>query len=490
MSTGKVLTRRLRDGSGAGAMNRRKFLAGSACAIGALACYGVSGEIAPASLHIRLDPERALGRIPTDFTGLGYEISSVAIPGLLSPANHRYIEMVRTLGRNGVIRIGGNTSDYSSFLANGKAVSSPKATVINTESLRDLGGFLDATGWKLIWGLNLGSGTEQQAVQEAEAVSAAAGSRLLAFEIGNEPDLYVHEGHRRAGYSYDEYLGEYRRYKAAIRSRLPNAPFAGPDVALATDWAVRFAKDEGHDLKLLTHHYYRGGASNPNSSLQELLAPDPRLIKMLEAMSAASHDAGIPYRIVETNSFSGGGKRGVSDTLGAALWTLDYMLTIATQGGAGLNIETGMNQLGFVSPYSPIMDDERGHYTAAPDYYGMLAFTQFAGGERLAVDYDTQGLNTTVSAARRDSEVSVAIINKGSRAAHAKILPGQKFERATALRLTGPSIESTTGVALGGSAVDAAGRWRAAKFEPLAYKSGYGLDVSAGSAAIVTLYGG
>lgn len=468
-------------------MNRRTFLAASICSLGAFASNPIWAEEKPVPLHIHLG--KPLGRISADFTGLGYEISSVATPGLLSPANQTYSQLVRTLSPRGVIRVGGNTSDYSRFQPNGKVVSSPKSTVINTESLRELGKFLNAANWKLIWGLNLGSATEQRVVEEAQAVTSAAGDNLLAFEIGNEPDLYVHEGHRSAGHSYEQYLQEYRRYKAAIRSKLPGAPFAGPDVARDTDWAVRFAKDEGHDLKLLTHHYYRGGARNPHSSLEELLAPDPHLAQMLDAMRAASSHAGIPYRIVETNSFSGGGKPGVSDSFGSALWALDYMLTLATHGASGLNMETGINQLDFVSPYSPIMDDQHGHYTAASEYYGMLAFAQFAGSNLLAADYDASRQNVTVYAAQRNNDTILAIINKDTHAAQANLAVSSQFHRATVMRLRGPSLESKFGVTLGGSSVDESGHWQATKVETLRFHNGYDIHVPAASAAVVTLYG-
>ncbi len=75
---------------------------------------------------------------------------------------------------------------------------------------------------------------------------AAAQDKLLAFEIGNEPDLFGRgTRHRPKTYNYEVFLQEFRRYKSAIRARLPNAPFAGPDVAGATDWVTRFAADEG-----------------------------------------------------------------------------------------------------------------------------------------------------------------------------------------------------------------------------------------------------
>ena len=90
---------------------------------------GVGPRLVTAPVHridLTLHPDQRLGSIPTDFMGLGYEISSVATPGLLSAANRVYVELVRQLGTRGVIRIGGNTSDYSSFAPRGGAVSAAK----------------------------------------------------------------------------------------------------------------------------------------------------------------------------------------------------------------------------------------------------------------------------------------------------------------------------------------------------------------------------
>ena len=328
----------------------------------------------------------------------------------------------------------------------------------NEENLRSLGTFLRATGWDLIWGLNLGGGSEQDAVDEAHAVLSAAKEKLLAFEIGNEPDLFGH-AHRPSGYGYQEYLEEYRRYKSAIRAKLPNAPFAGPDAASATDWVTKFAADEGSDLKLLTHHYYRECA-NPGSTLEKLLKSDPKLKPELDLLRAAAESSHVPYRICETNSFCGGGKPGVSDTFGAALWTLDFMFTLASAGAAGVNMETGVNQLDFVSSYSPIGDNRHGFYTAMPGYYGMLAFALAGQGQRVAVDCDTAGLNLTAYGAVRENRLSLTIVNKDpSGDANVRIHADRKFARARVSRLTGPSLESKNGMKLGGSSVSANGNW-------------------------------
>ena len=77
----------------------------------------------------------------------------------------------------------------------------------------------------------------------------SAGDRLLAFEIGNEPDLFPGV-HRPANYSYADYYAEYRRFKKAIRDKLPNAPFAGPDVIVRADWLEQFAATEAADLEV------------------------------------------------------------------------------------------------------------------------------------------------------------------------------------------------------------------------------------------------
>jgi len=93
--------------------------------------------------------------------------------------------------------------------------------------VKDLGTFLDAIGWKLIWGVDLGEGTPENAADEAQAVAATAQDKLIAFEVGNEPDLFGGL-HRPKDYDYMQFHSEYRRYRDAIPRRQPGAPFADP----------------------------------------------------------------------------------------------------------------------------------------------------------------------------------------------------------------------------------------------------------------------
>ncbi len=62
---------------------------------------------------------------------------------------------------------------------------------MNEAMIGDLADFLETTGWQLIWGLNLGGGTMENAIEEAWSVVASAKDKLLAIEIGNELDIFV-----------------------------------------------------------------------------------------------------------------------------------------------------------------------------------------------------------------------------------------------------------------------------------------------------------
>jgi hypothetical protein len=429
-------------------LNRRDLMLGA----GATSLAGCSDAESKATkavnVNVVIDPHRVIRSIPADFIGLGYEISSVAKDGLLSPSNQDYVELVRNLSSEGVIRIGGDTSDFSVWSPDGKATTQPRSTVTNLSCLKSLGGFLDATGWKLIWGLNLGSNDAESAADQAVAVARAAGDRLLCFQIGNEPDLFVRNGHRSPGYSYTDYRREFVRFVDILEKRVGNAPLAGPDVADAPDWVSSFAQDEGRRLKLLTAHYYRAGAKDPAASISTLLNTDPRFINLTRSLLQDSRHARVPYRLVELNSFWGGGKPGVSDSFASALWGLDLMFLLAIAGGNGVNWETGLNQLGFVSSYSPIFEDDEGRFSARPLYYGILAFSRAAKGDLIHVSNDAGGVNfSSYATYSGHDDLRVTLINKDlSQDVLAQLQVPENLSSVEMSRLSAPSADAVSGV--------------------------------------------
>ena len=251
---------------------------------------------------------------------------------------------------------------------------------------------------------------------------------------------------------------------------------------------LAFAKTEGHDVKLLTHHYYRSGASDPNATLADLLEPDARWANRLDQLHAAGQAQGLGYRINEVNSFSGGGKTSVSDTFGSALWCLDYLFVLAAHGCAGVNLETDINQHAWLSHYSPIIHDASGHCHACPEYYGLLAFAQAGLGDLVKLTLKPGHVNLTAYATKHpDGSLWLTIVNKDLvRAADVTATLPAGLTTATALRLLAPSVTSQDHVTLAGHTVTSGGQWHPGPLEVVSIQSaGLRLSVPPASAVLV-----
>jgi len=453
-------------------LTRRKLLR-SALAISATAALERAFGKHHPSIHVRVVPGASVTAIPQNFVGLGYEMSSVAQPNLLSSQNAPNIQLVRNLGREGVIRVGGIVADFTSYSDTGTEAAEPKKTVITRACLQLLRGFLDAVGWTAIWSVNFGKGSIEQALIEVRAVKEALGDRLLAIELGNEVENYGRgpEPLRKPPYTFAEFRAEYGRWRSAILAADPRLSFAAPDTAESVEWVEQMAADAHGDVQLLTTHYYRGGQQQ--ATLDQLMSPDPGLTAKLERLHRASMRSGIPWRMCETNSFFGGGRPGLSDTFAAALWTLDYMLLLAQSGCAGVNIETGFNQLGFLSSYSPIRNDNAGQCTAGASYYGMLAFAVAKGANTGVFPLQSGPAPKEASfyALGQASGIQcVVLINRTLDQPVRISLLDVPLRNASSIRLAAPSPESKVDITLGGARIDAGGKWSLAEAEPVTHE--------------------
>jgi hypothetical protein len=364
-------------------------------------------------------------------------------------------------------------ADFTSYSDTGTATAEPKKTLITRACLQLLRGFLDAVGWTAIWSVNFGKGSIEQALIEVRAVKEALGDRLLAIELGNEVENYGRgpEPLRKPPYTFAEFRAEYGRWRSAILAADPRLSFAAPDTAESVEWVEQMAADAHGDVQLLTTHYYRGGQQQ--ATLDQLMSPDPGLTAKLERLHRASMRSGIPWRMCETNSFFGGGRPGLSDTFAAALWTLDYMLLLAQSGCAGVNIETGFNQLGFLSSYSPIRNDNAGQCTAGASYYGMLAFAVAKGANTGVFPLQSGPAPKEASfyALGQASGIQcVVLINRTLDQPLRISLLHVPLRNASSIRLVAPSPESKVDITLGGARVDAGGKWSLAEAEPVTHE--------------------
>lgn len=416
----------------------------------------------------------ALGHvIKRNFTGLSYEQNQLGNPDFFSGTNTQLAGLMQTLGKHGVLRIGGNTSEYTFWNRNAKPTQAdmtliggpdkghhaPANVTITPDAVRNLRDFLDRTGWTLIYGLNLGKGTPEKAADEAAFVMETIGrDKLVAFQMGNEPDLFNRNGLRPSTWGVDDYMNDWERFFKAVRARVPNAPFAGPDTAGKVSWMMPFAQRFKQDIEFISSHYYaEGPPTNPAMTIERLLKPSPKLENEIAAYHQAQQATGLPFRMTETNSCYQGGKRGVSNTFASALWAGDYMYQLAAAGSLGINFHGG----GY-GWYTPIAGTPKAGFLARPEYYGMLLFAQAGPGRLVSAKLsgaENAPLLTAYALRGEDGHLRVALFNKNLDKDVTVSISGSNGLNASAMRLEAPQADDATDVTFGGSIVGVDGRW-------------------------------
>jgi hypothetical protein len=511
-------------------MKRRTFLLQASAAAAAVAfshAGWAQGETAiAAELSLRDGP--LTKPVPLTYNGLSYELAQLTDPQFFCAAHRDLVAHFRLLSPHGVLRVGGNTSEFCWFQADADTVA-PKLRIppgkpeeiwmphrmfaIRPEAIDALAGFLQATGWKLIYGLNFGNSTPERAATEAAYVARAVGERLQFFQIGNEPDFYqdANNGTRPPGWGFQDYLREWTGYAEAIAARVPGARFGGPDVGASSDWVTRFDEDvpaavRGRLTTLTGHYYAEGPPNDPRVTTARLLKGNEKIAGEMQRIELVAQAHGQVYRMTEGNSCYRGGKPGMSNAFASALWAGDYMLELASLGCAGVNLHGGRSAfltagLGDHTPgmevaktpqamrsgfYTPIFSEPDSPVKAMPIFYGMLLANQFAGGTMMRVDGAIEGANVTAYAARHRSGFKVALFNKDeARAVDVKVRPPERVRTATAWRLLAPALDSTEGVTLAGAEIRE-GTWSPKQTEPVAMEGGTArIRIPASSAALV-----
>jgi hypothetical protein len=198
-----------------------------------------------------------------------------------------------------------------------------------------------------------------------------------------------------------------------------------------------------------------------------------------------SKKSGAPYRMAEGNTCYAAGKAGVSDTFAAALWVVDFLLTVAQTGATGANLHGGGDGL-----YTPIAGSMSEGYTARPIYYGMLLFKQFLGSTLVRTNVDADGKNIAAYAARTDHALQIVVLNREPQALafHVLLPTSHAVGTGNVWRLEAPSVSSIGGTTLAHATVTADGLFRPAKTERLRFhQSSSTLELAPYSAALVTV---
>src|SRR5580700_822373 len=416
-------------------LTRRRFLATAAYTMAAARLRAQGQSKVRVALSI---PKDATGpHMPVDFVGLSYEVQQLTDPSFFSARNSGLIREFKALSSTGVLRLGGNTSEFAYWKPKPdfpepehpqvrEVVGEPKAQyyAVTVEAVRNLVEFLEAAGWTCVYGIGMGTNTPGRAAEEAAFVAATLGDRLQYLQIGNEADLFDRHLRDPKTWSAKTYLQEWLSLSRAIAAGVPAAKFGLPDVVSNASWLTEIADqwpsiEAPPQVTTLTHHYYFGGpATNPEVNIPNLLNPATmqKVQNTANIASAAASKLGARVRMTEGNTCFRGGKPGVSDVFAAALWSADYSLLLASNDYSGVNLHGGTgksvaNSVGGFLPgdvmlkdqgetpgqiathphpfYTPIATFDS-TYDMEPVAYGLKFAGTFSGASFFKTDFSSQ----------------------------------------------------------------------------------------------------
>ncbi|HZE05517.1 MAG TPA: glycosyl hydrolase family 79 C-terminal domain-containing protein [Solirubrobacteraceae bacterium] len=461
-------------------------------------------------VQVTIAAQAPLAAVPPSFLGLSTAYWSLPHWASQMPLLERVLSLVHPRGTGRLIlRIGGDSADHSFW--DPQALPLERwAFSIQPRELRQIRQLVRTLRLRLILDLNLITGSPAQAAQWAQAADKALpkGS-ILAFEVGNEPDIYsraawlaVTGGRadlRRplpGSLTARSYVSDFRAYARALRALGLPTMLAGPVIARPVahvDWVRNLTAQAGGALGMVTiHRYPLAGCMRRASPLEATVGHllSPRLAQGMAAalrpIIAAAHDAELPIRLTELNSVDCGGRPGVSNTFATALWAPGALFALARAGIDGVNVHIRAHTIN--APFAITGAGLR----ARPLLYGLILFARALGPNAHLVRVGVHArrpLNLQVYAVRvgRD-RLHVVLINKSSRPARVLLrLPATANARTQ--RLLAPTPAAESGVTLGGRWLGSDGRWRGtAVNSAVAPRAGtYTVDVRRTSAVLLTV---
>lgn len=485
--------------------------------------------------------------LPADLQGFSVESADLA-HGFLT--RELLAQRLDTLGRHGVIRVGGYSMDlvWPAFGRWADEPAPPEAIggTVDQGDLDKLAALTRASGWKVSIGLPLKKVIDpsrikdptkdpsppvslDQVVAEVVAAHRTLGNDLVGVEVGNEYDNVT-------TLTPAEMWTEMKRYKTAIDAALPHAhvKVIGPSANTATtntkldDFATAVQQD-GTDpasvMEEISSHWYPGShCGSSTTSIASLLSATKynQAQSKLDGIMAigARLSPRIPMTVDESNSASCSGQPGVSDSYAMSLWSLDYLMQAGRTGIARVQFHTNTAAVcgdfkARTSPDYPISYRYYGAFcaadqaalaadrlSAAPLYDGLWAFRQVPTGRFLDLDVPAAALPTTRAYAVQGpgGRVTLVLLNLQDAAAAGSStqdvtvhMPGA-FAHGSAVTLAssdpaGLASLDASAITLGGQSVDPTGAVTGRPTrEPVAVDgSTVSLDVAPGTARLVTL---
>ncbi|KAF2855563.1 glycoside hydrolase family 79 protein [Plenodomus tracheiphilus IPT5] len=361
-------------------------------------------------------PDGASDYLDPSFAGFGIEPSNLFSFTGDDETNHFSVQLLQNLadysGAPAHIRLGGNTQDYmvwnqsNTQIAWTPNMNSQAQGAVAADSIIIGPGYFTALDrfpkdTPVTFGLNMAymaDDWEDHIVALAQgAVSGMRNVKLYSFEVGNEPDLWLQNSFRSAPWNGQTYTSQFLDRCEAVYERvlkpagLPSAFFEPPATAstIGTTFEISQLVDNGimegrngdNFMTVWNQHdyYYFIGVTPTPLTLDDLMDLDTTNTQFAywEKQVKIALNTGLPYVLREMSSVGPIGMPGVSDTHGAALWTLNFFLYAASIGIS--SVQMHMTDNSNASAWQPI--PMYGHDTSfvRPQYYAHAAVAQIIG---------------------------------------------------------------------------------------------------------------
>ncbi|VDC00664.1 unnamed protein product [Peniophora sp. CBMAI 1063] len=236
-----------------------------------------------------------------------------------------------------------------------------------------------------------------------EVADKYLGDRVLAYQVGNEPDYYGYNGrdHRADGYAPVNYTADFGTFMTQLEANTSitrgGKSWLVPSIS-ATVWNINDVLSTGlitsyiDDLYAMTVERYpddncaavygTGTAVDPNSVIWEYTSHQQvvDVLSYYEYSSAYAVAQNVPYIMFETNTASCSGFPGVSDAFMSALWAVDWSATLAYYNFSGALYHIG-GQSAYYNAFTPPPTNQSSYkgWTVGPVYYAALVMAEALG---------------------------------------------------------------------------------------------------------------
>ncbi|GJE97918.1 glycoside hydrolase family 79 protein [Phanerochaete sordida] len=395
-------------------------------------------------------------QVPGSFFGISIEMS-VATQVLGINASFLQVPFLNLMAliadRAGqvVIRVGGNTQDYATLVANtsdGRMVekqaidpNNPTGTptlIFTDELLYTMANISKFVNVKWFLGVPFDDSTNihMEIVEHGEQI---IGNNLLGFQVSNEPDLYAKHLHRNETYGASDFYVEFGNWRDAFNNDAlvpAKKTMIGPSLSLWNTtywslddtWNTGFLPNYVDNLYALSverypadncDFFYGGTVVYPPDVFPDYLSHSSGkgLVSNLLDSTLVAQQYSLPFIMFETNSASCGGFAGVSNVYGIALWALDYGLQMVYSNLTHALVHVGGQDV-FYNPFTPPPTNESLYHewTIGPIFYSILAMTEVLGNTNTSrvVDLFANGDNDLTPAYaiyENDELARVALFN-------------------------------------------------------------------------------